>query len=38
MIRTLIAASALVHRLTVATLNVRDFGAVEGLACEDRSK
>jgi predicted nucleic acid-binding protein len=34
----LIAATALVHRLTVATLNARDFGAVEGLAWEDWSK
>jgi predicted nucleic acid-binding protein len=34
----LIAATALVHRLTVATLNVRDFSAVEGLAWEDWSK
>ncbi len=34
----LIAATALVHRLTVATLSVRDFSAVEGLAWEDWSK
>lgn len=34
----LIAATAIVHRLTVATLNVRDFRAVEGLACEDWSE
>jgi predicted nucleic acid-binding protein len=34
----LIAATASVHRLTVATLNVRDFDAVEGLAWEDWSK
>jgi Predicted nucleic acid-binding protein, contains PIN domain len=34
----LIPATALVHRLTVATLNFRDFGAVEGLAWEDWSK
>ncbi|MFZ4484619.1 MAG: type II toxin-antitoxin system VapC family toxin [Chthoniobacterales bacterium] len=33
----LIASTALLHRLTVATLNVRDFQAVEGLACEDWS-
>ena len=38
MIRTLIAAIVLVHRLTVATLNDRDFGAVEGLAWEDWSR
>ena len=34
----LIAATALVHRLTVATLNVRDFRSVEGLAWEDWSR
>lgn len=34
----LIAATALLHRLTVATLNTRDFAAVEGLAWEDWSK
>lgn len=33
----LIAATALVHRLTVATLNTRDFRLVEGLAWEDWS-
>jgi predicted nucleic acid-binding protein len=34
----LIAATALVHRLTVATLNTRDFRLVEGLAWEDWSR
>jgi predicted nucleic acid-binding protein len=34
----LIAATALVHRLTVATLNDRDFRSVEGLAWEDWSR
>lgn len=34
----LIAATALVHRLTVATLNTRDFRWVEGLAWEDWSR
>lgn len=34
----LIAATALVHRLTVATLNVRDFSTLEGLAWEGWSK
>jgi predicted nucleic acid-binding protein len=34
----LIAATALVHRLTVATLNVRDFRFFEGLAWEDWSR
>jgi predicted nucleic acid-binding protein len=33
-----IAATALVHRLTVATLNVWDFRSVEGLAWEDWSR
>lgn len=33
-----IAATALTHRLTVATLNIRDFQSVEGLACEDWSR
>lgn len=34
----LIAATALVHRRTVATLNTRDFSSVEGLAWEDWSR
>jgi predicted nucleic acid-binding protein len=34
----LIAATALVHRLTVATLNARDFRSVEGLSWEDWSR
>lgn len=34
----LIAATALHHRLTVATLNIRDFRAIEGLAWEDWSR
>jgi predicted nucleic acid-binding protein len=34
----LIAATALVHRLTVATLNVTDFARIEGISWEDWSK
>lgn len=34
----LIAATAVVQRLVVATLNARDFKAIEGLACEDWSQ
>lgn len=34
----LIAATALVHGLTVATLNTRDFGVIEGLSWEDWSR
>ncbi|MFP4158014.1 MAG: type II toxin-antitoxin system VapC family toxin [Opitutales bacterium] len=33
----LIAATALANRLTLATLNVRDFSKVPGLQCEDWS-
>lgn len=34
----LIAATAMTHRLTVATLNAKDFSKIEGLAWEDWSK
>jgi predicted nucleic acid-binding protein len=34
----LIAATAVVHRCTVATLNARDFSRIEGIAWEDWSK
>lgn len=34
----LIAATALVNELTVATLNVADFGRIEGLLWEDWSR
>jgi predicted nucleic acid-binding protein len=34
----LIAAAAHAHNLTVATLNLRHFGMIEGLTVEDWSK
>jgi predicted nucleic acid-binding protein len=34
----LIAATAKTHRLTLATLNYRDFSTIEGVAVEDWSK